>query len=265
VPQSHWNDANYHKRWARIGPPLRPDADVVAAFRQAIASHDENLLLLGVTQELAGLGQTLTAVDKNEQMIANVWPGDSAGRKALEGNWLSLPFADDAFTAAIGDGSANWPTYPGDLRSFFAEMARVIRPGGILALRVFLTPEYPEAIGEVREHTMRRGIESFHAFKWRLAMAVVSRAGDPNIPVAIIRDNFDRLFFDRRALSEATGWPMEVIETIDAYKGSPDIYSFPTLSQMKAVIPENFRNLRIVDSGHYELADRCPLLVMERV
>jgi hypothetical protein len=137
--------------------------------------------------------------------------------------------------------------------------------GGVLAVRVFARPEYPEAIGEIREHVMRRGIASFHAFKLRLAMAVVAREGNPNIAASSIKDNFDRMFYDRRALAEATGWPMVDIETIDAYKGSSAVYSFPTLGQFKSAIPDSFRAIRTMDSGSYELADRCPLLVMERV
>jgi SAM-dependent methyltransferase len=263
VPDSHWNE--YHRRWSRIGPPLRPNADVAAAFGQAIAGHDDHVLLLGVTQELTHLGKRLTAVDKNEGMIANVWPGDDARRHAQAANWMTLPFANETFTAVIGDGAANFPSYPDGLRRFFAEMARVVVSGGVLALRVFARSEYPEAIGEIHEHVMRRGIGSFHAFKWRLAMAVCARENDPNIAVTAIRDNVDRMFYDRGALAEATGWPMADIETIDAYKNSPDVYTFPTIGQFKSAIPDTFRAIRAMDSGTYELADRCPLLVMERV
>jgi len=263
VPQSHGSD--HHHSWARIGPPLRPDADVVATFAQAIAGHDDRVLLLGVTRELAELGKDLTAVDNNEAMVADEWPGDTARRRARAGDWMALPFPKETFTAAIGDGSANVARYPEDLRAFFAEMARVLAQGGVLALRVFAKPEYPEAIGEIHEHVMRRGIASFHAFKWRLAMAVVAREGNPNIAATSIRDNFDRMFYDSHALAAATGWPMADIETIDAYKGSPDVYSFPTIGQFKSAIPDSFRAIRIMDSGNYELADRCPLLVMERV
>src|SRR5262249_41670024 len=152
------------------------------------------------------------------------------------GEWTALPCGKEEFTAVIGDGSANFPTYPEGLRAFFLEMARVLKSGGILALRVFATPNYPEAIGELHEHVIRRGIASFHAPKWRLAMTLVQRSGDPNVAVEEIRANFDRMFYDRGALTEATGWPMADIETIDAYKGSPDVYCFPTVGQYRSVI-----------------------------
>jgi SAM-dependent methyltransferase len=262
VSESHWSD--YHRRWARIGPPLRPNAEVVQAFADAIAGHDDRVLLLGVTQELAHLGRHLTAVDRNQGQIAHVWPGDDVRRQARLGDWCRLGDPDGAFSAVIGDGSASFMAHPDGLREFLAEMARVLQPGGVLVLRLFATPEYPEAIGEIHEHVTRRGIASFHAFKWRLAMTLVQRARDPNIAVTEIRDNFDRMFYDRRALSDATGWPMTDIETIDAYKGSTDVYSFPTLGQFKSAVPDSFRSLEKIDAGTYELAERCPLVVLER-
>src|SRR5436190_23889739 len=92
VATSHWEE--YHRRWARIGPPLRPDPDVVRAFEDAITGHDERVLLLGVTQELAGLGKHLTAIDRNEGQVANVWPGNNARREAKLGDWSALASAD---------------------------------------------------------------------------------------------------------------------------------------------------------------------------
>lgn len=263
MSDNHWND--YHTRWWRLGLPLRPDAEVAGHFAAAIAKRDSDVLLLGVTPELAVLGKELTAVDKTPGMIANLWPGDGEHRRAVEGDWLALPFAKERFSAVIGDGSANALTYPENVRALFGEAARVLAPDGVLALRVFARTEYPEAIGELREHVMRRGIASFHAFKWRLAMAVVARGSNPNIAASAIRDNFNQLFYDRGALAEATGWTMADIETIDAYKDSREVYSFPTIGQFRSAIPDTFRNIRVADSGTYELSDRCPLLIMDRV
>src|SRR5580692_8181596 len=95
---THWNE--YHRRWSRIRPPLRPDADVVAAFASASASRNERILLLGVTQELANIGAYVTAIDRNASMIENIWPGNTNARRALCGDWLKLPFGENEFTAA---------------------------------------------------------------------------------------------------------------------------------------------------------------------
>ncbi|HSZ10876.1 MAG TPA: methyltransferase domain-containing protein [Rhizomicrobium sp.] len=260
---SHWND--YHRRWAQIKPPLRPDADVVAAFQCAIAGHADRVLLLGVTRELADIGAHVTAIDRNASMIANVWPGDTQSRKAYCGDWLSLPFEENQFTAAIGDGSLSAILYPSDYRTIFAQLSRVLRSEGICALRLFLTPDEIESVEAVKALAFAGKIASFHAFKWQFAMAMVQEVHEPNIAVADIRERFNTVFPDRAALSAASGWSAMDIETIDVYKNSPDVYSFPNMAQLRETIPETFRNVRLMQAGHYPLAERCPLLVMERL
>ena len=96
MPQSHWE--NYHRLWDRLGPPLRPHQDVVAAIETLLADHAKHVLLLGVTPEFADLGARLTAIDHSEQMIANVWPGDTQDRHAERGDWLALPFPEHHFS-----------------------------------------------------------------------------------------------------------------------------------------------------------------------
>ncbi|HEY1709944.1 MAG TPA: class I SAM-dependent methyltransferase [Rhizomicrobium sp.] len=218
-----------------------PDADVIATYAQALAGHDGDVLRIGDTPELTAFGGIATPLT------------------------LPLPFEKDCFTAVIGDGVLNRLSYPDEIRTFFAECARVLVSGGVAALRVLTRPEYPEAIGEIHEHVMRRGIATFDTFKWRLATAVVARDGNPNLSAQAIRENVDRLFFDRGALAEATGWPLAAIRSIDTYKDETAVFSFPTLGQLRSALPDALRLVRTLDTGTYELADRCPLLVIERL
>jgi SAM-dependent methyltransferase len=259
---SHWND--YHRRWSRLSAPLRPDADIVRGFEDILRGHDARVLLLGVTPELAHIGKRLSAIDRSAAMIAHIWPGDTDRALAREANWLSPPFPDAAFTAIMGDGSLSAVSWPEDYRILFAQAARLLEPGGVLALRLFKTPEDCETRDALTADTLAGKCETFHAFKWRLAMAVVTEAGDPNIAVTTIRAAFDAMFPDRAALSSATGWSREDIDTIDVYANSPDVYSFPTAAQLRETISETFANIRLVDCGSYPLAERCPILAMVR-
>jgi hypothetical protein len=95
-------------------------------------------------------------------------------------------------------------------------------------------------------------------------MAAVTQTGNPNIAVTAIRDAFDEMFADREELADATGWSGEDIATIDVYANSPDVYSFPNLAQLREAIPDAFTHIRLVACGAYPLAERCPILVMER-
>jgi SAM-dependent methyltransferase len=261
LSKSHW--AEFYRRWAQLTPPLRPHKDVAEGIRKAVAGHDERVLLLGVTPELADLGAELIAVDHNDMMIAKIWPGDTARRRVVKADWRDLPFPRNDFSAAIGDGSLNALTYPTAHRQLYDQLAKVIRPGGRFVFRHYTTPDRGETIAAVRAAALAGKIGSFHAFKWRLAMAMVAATGDPNIRVEAIREAFDREFPDRAKLAVAAGWPVADIDTIDVYRGSSEIYSFPTFGQLRGAIPAAFENPRLVPVGSYELAERCPLVVMD--
>ena len=234
------------------------------AFGQAIALHRDRVLLLGATPEMADLGTQTVGVDKNSAMAAHLWPGNTAHRQALAGDWLALPFARNTFSAAIGDGSLSPLPYPAGYRQLFGQLAEVLRPGGRVALRLYKAPDESESLAAVFAAARAGEIRGFHVFKWRLAMALVAAAGDPNLAVVEILAHFQREFPDRQKLAAMTGWPMAQIDTIDVYRGSPEAYSFATFEQIRQTMPASFTNPRLIATGGYELAERCPLLVLDR-
>jgi hypothetical protein len=259
------NDGNplgFHRRWTRLKPPLRPDDQIVTAYRHAIEGHDGNVLLLGVTAELANMGDSLVAVDQSRKMIANAWPGDTERRKAVHGNWLDMPLHERAFTAAIGDGVlAGIST--AQFATLFSELAKVLLPHARFAVRLYETPEPGETVAQVCEQTLSGQIEGFHAFKWRLAMALASENHDAAVPVSEVHQAFQHAFPDREALSAATGWSLDEIAEIDAYDGKPIVYQFHTRRGLLAHLPTQFANPRFLPSGTYELSERCPIFVAD--
>ena len=256
------NPLGFHRRWMRLKPPLRPNEEIVSAYRRAIEGHDKRVLLLGVTAALADIGETLLAIDRNHQMIANAWPGDTERRQALNGDWLAMPIHGRDFTAAVGDGVLTAIAFS-QYETLFSQIGNLLIPGAKLAIRLYETPEPGETVLQVREQTMAGKISGFHAFKWRLAMAIVAEARDAAIPVASIHQTFQREFPNRAALSAATGWPLDEMAEIDAYDGNPMIYWFPTRREVLAHLPAEFAKPRFERSGSYELAERCPLLVAD--
>jgi SAM-dependent methyltransferase len=258
---SAWDQ--FHRRWARLKPPLRPHADVVAALTAAIAGHESDILLLGVTPELADIGRATTAADHSASMIERIWPGDTDRRRALLADWLALQMPAASFSAAIGDGSLNVISlthHP----ALFAELHRVLTPGARLAVRVYAMPEPCESIAALRAAVMEGQAPHFHAFKWRLAMAVAAEGATGDVPVALIHQTFTEQLPDPGALLRATGWSSEDLAEMEAYRGQEVVLCFPTRPALLAALAPAFVNARFVPSGRYALAERCPILIANK-
>ncbi len=255
----HWN--HYHLHWSRLGPPLRPTPGVRDAVVAAVGPAAD-IALLGVTPELATLGQRLLAVDASAGMISGLWAGDTAQRQARVGDWLALPLPAASMDAVIGDGCLTVLPTPAEHRRLFAELARVLRPGGRVAIRLFASPAFAEPIETLADDAGTGRIETFHALKWRLAMALAARSAEYTVAVTEIREAVQDLFPDRERLARQTGWPRETIDTIDVYAGSDAVYGFSTADDLVARAAESFGRVGLVPTTGYSLSERCPLLVL---
>ena len=258
---NHWD--NYHRHWMLLEAPLRPTPEIVAIFERELDLSGADVLLLGVTPELAVLGRSLLAVDQSAAMISGVWAGDNASRRAVTGNWLDLPVAGASTEAIIGDGCLSAVASKADRNALHGEIARALKPGGRAAIRLFASPETTETLASIEVQVLAGAIENFHALKWRIAMACTTGGPDFAIKVRTIRDTFDALYPDRDALAARTGWSRASIDTIDVYAGSDISYSFATLAILVDEARDWFNDVRVVPSGSYPLAERCPLLVLE--
>lgn len=238
---------------------MRPCGEDVENFRQAMGNDPGRCMLLGVTPELAGLSPALTAIDNSAAMIAALWTSRNISNPAILGDWLDLPFAARSYDTIIGDGCLVLLSHPVQHKRFFEQISRAISPGGKILLRVFVSPEQGESRELVCSEALNGKIKGFHAFKWRLSMAIASETADHNMSVAETCATFDRLIPDRQLLASATGWSAEDIATIDIYRNSEACYSYPTLSQVRQTIHPSLKETGLIH-GHYELAERCPLL-----
>lgn len=259
--KSHWDD--HARQWSRIASPLRPHADDIDNLRRALPNTADRYLLLGVTPEYSTMFEHIVAIDNSAAMIGALWPQNSRGNIVIQADWLHLPLREGSCDACMGDGSLIFFPCPSQYGLFFDQVRRVLRPSGRFALRVFVRPDAGETCEAVCAQALRAGISSFHAFKWRLAMAIAAESNDSNVRVGEIRKVFMRLFPDREQLAAASGWNVEQIATIDAYKESAASYSFPMLSELRGSVPAGFKEIKL-KYGSYELAERCPMLVLER-
>lgn len=254
--------SDFHLRFPRLRPPQAVTADMAAHTATAADGHHQRVLLLGVTPALTVIGRELVAVDRSPKMIANVWPGDDGRRRVAEADWRWMDPGGD-FSAVIGDGSFNCLVYPAGYEQVLARLTVLLRRPARFAVRFFVTPDPCESVEALGEATLAGWVESIHALKWRLAMAIVAEQESANIAVTDILSRFDALFPDRTELARQTGWTIDEIETLDFYRGSSDVLSFPSVTQIEAVIPAGFANVRLLKSGEYDLAERCPVVTMD--
>jgi SAM-dependent methyltransferase len=257
VSDRGWSD--FYKRWARSRPPLRPHAQVIDAIGTLLEGRSGSRLLLGVTPEYAEAFCPIVAVDWSAAMIDQIWPGSSNARRVIRSDWKDMPIVDGHIQVALGDGSLNMTHWPDDYETIFMRLTQVVVPGGRIVIRCFTAPDIPELVDTLANETLGGRVPCFHAFKWRLAHALWQEAAEVNMPIRVVWDAFQRLFPDRTLLSQATGWSLETIAEIDDYALSPLYKSFPTRAQLLATFPGG----RLVESGDYEMAERCPILVID--
>ncbi|HUW25221.1 MAG TPA: class I SAM-dependent methyltransferase [Gallionella sp.] len=259
-PNNHWD--NLAIQWSKLASPLRPCHEDVGIIRQFLEPDGNLCLLLGVTPEFTSLPIRVIAMDNSAGMIRALWPDNKTGHNVVRGDWLDMPFAANSFDTIIGDGSLALLSYPLQYERLFIQLNRTLKPGGKILIRFFLRPEQGETCADVCQDAFGGRIGSFHAFKWRLSMAVAAESQNPNISVADTYAVFSRLLPDRKQLAKVSGWSHEDIATIDLYHGSPARYSYPTLSQLRQVLPQCLKETGL-RQGSYELAERCPTLVLE--
>ena len=146
-------------------------------------------------------------------------------------------------------------------KALLAEMKRVLHPAGRLLLRVFIRPDKHESLDAIHADLFAGRIGSFHAYKWRLAMAMHGDISEGVRPAGVWR-KWRECVPDPSALAKKTGWPEHVIATIDAYRDSSAVYYFPTMNELREMLGHAFS---IVDSyiSGYELGERCPLLALQ--
>lgn len=208
--------------------PLRPASEDVTLYENSIGKGDRTLLL-GMTAELMHLADVL--VDNNPRAIELAKEQEDRACAAILADWGDLPF-NAYFDAVIGDGALN--AFQGRPDRFFAQMKKVLKPGGRLVLRVFISPEQKDKLEEVLQFADRA---NFHAFKWRVAHVLAN-------PYVRVQELFDVIH------------PVYPHSTLAVYKESPLVYYFPKLRELPASEHTQF-------AVSYELAERCPVITWQ--
>ena len=268
--QSHWD--KHAAQWQLLESPLRPNRQDVAYYEWAARqAHDSSggerskALLLGVTPEIASMHwppeTRLLAVDCCKEMVRDVWP--LHGRHdalAVCGDWFSLPAFSGKMEFVVGDGCFTLVDYPKGYLKLASSIHAALSKGGRVVLRFFVRPEVREDIKDIALDLENERIGSFHAFKWRLAMALHSDDLAEGVILADVWQCWHDLFSEKNEVFRRLGWSEQVLATINNYQGVRTRYTFPTLEEIRLLFNQLFEE-EDCHFAEYELADRCPIMI----
>lgn len=252
-------------------PPLRPSPEDVRIFERAIgewnsaqASDEINALLFGVTPEIANLAwpanTRLIAIEKSQPMIDLIWPGDVPGRRrVVRGNWFEWDLKEHSQHIIIGDGVLTALSYPNQYAEAARLIARWLKPGGRLVLRVFMSSSKRETFEEILSDLKANRISRFDILKWRLAMMLQKDIREGVVLDEVFR-TWAKLEREHPQLLAQTGWPRATMDTIKLYAGRTARYTFPTLDELNEVFSAELQRIEVVVPG-YDFGSCCPTLI----
>ncbi len=267
---SHWQ--RLAATYELLGPPLRPAPEDISIFEGAVddwfASHSVNhirALSLGATPAIALMrwpaGSILLGADESFHMMRSAWPGDRAAtRFGVRANWLHLPLPSSSVHIAIGDGSLNCVRHPEVANAVCLSLRSVLTDDGLLILRCYVRPEEPEKPEYIFDEMFRGAIPTFTQFKFRLFLAMPQ-----DLRSGLAVDDLYRLWasyaVDPGRLADLTHWPRPEIETIEAFRGSSTVHTFPTLAEFRCLLHEHFDEVGVI-TPPYPLGGHCPILIL---
>jgi SAM-dependent methyltransferase len=270
VTPRHWETVARH--WRQLGPPLRPSAQDVAFYTDAIqrwsgSGGAPRALILGVTPELYQLpwpaGADVLATDQTQDMIDAVWPGPRGA--VIRADWKALPLGDSSRDVVLCDGGLQLLAYPHGLEELATSLRRVIAPGGIFVVRLFVPPTVRETPEAVLADLLAGRVASTNHLKLRLGMALHEDARR-GVGLRQVWDALHCVAPDLQHLAARLGWPPEHLLAINTYRDRQTRYHFPDL-------PELCECFCMTNGGFalertycptYELGERCPTVVFRR-
>lgn len=246
---THWDARSRH--WGKQGPPLQPNQEVIDFLLKNV-SNNKNILLLGVTPQIANQYYNVTAVDYSYGMIERVWPGNTPTKKAVLKNWLDYTPLEQ-FDAVIGDGSINMLMYPSEVELMFNRLHLWINPGKPFICRMFTRFDTPVTLEQI--HDELKTNTNFSAWRRLLHMYIAEQQG-PVVKHHKVLDLFNDLFPDRSKLP----WSSEECSRLDVYKDTVTSTWFPTRKEIQEIIPKHI-DTEFIDVGTYHHYTAYPMLV----
>lgn len=255
-------------RWHLLGPPLCPSSEDICQYERVAGNWTQRhgpprILLWGVTPEIVSMrlpaGADFMACDKSLLMIGKFRPVlAQAGVKAICGNWLNLPLRAGSRDIVIGDGCFSFVRYPDQYRELALSLRRLLSRAGVCAFRFFIRPAQAESIDQAVADLRAGRISSFHLFKRRAGVALQESA-ERGISVRAIWEWWKESGIAPEELTERFGWNPETIATMDSYRDGREVFTFPTLDELRSALSDLLIETDCRFPG-YEFGEGSPII-----
>lgn len=252
------------KDWDKWRPPLRPQRKDAEFLQGAVirwvaerCARRVDALLLGVTHEIAVLDWPfpldLLAVDRSRLMV-ELWGYTSERTEAVVGDWFNLN-APKSRDAVFADGSFIFygPELADRLRKVVVD---VLRPGGIYVGRHFVLPAVRRSVEDVMADARSGIINSFGAFKFRVAMALQRSESE-----GVALDDVWRAVSGAGIDYAHAGFPESEVSTIEHYRGKSGRLYFPSVRRLLAAFRKSGFSQVSAMFPDYEFGNCCPTVV----
>lgn len=243
--EQHDVEETFIKLWGSIGEPQRPSEAVKAFYARwldkARQKGDKYVLVLGSTPEIRDIALSRGMIPVCCDLSRPIWEkmtslmAESGEEEFIQCNWLEIP-PDRTYRYIAGDNSTVFLS-PEQQELLIRRLAGILDEGGVLALRVNITPysrdmsAFTDALELYRQGKWDGSDESF----FNSLVILTTSLGAEHYPSMGKFELFDRVL--RAYMSD------------DEYaKIAPHCHKFKSYAPPKSQLEELFaRHLRIVD------------------
>jgi SAM-dependent methyltransferase len=264
---AYWPDIA--RNWERVGPPLRPTALDLAAYREAFGDKPEpRAVILGVTPEIYGLpwpaGADVVAVDHTLGMIDAVWPGPPG--RAICADWTRIPLEPASRDVALCDGGLHLLSNPHGQVALAESLLQLLAPHGTFVARLFVPGVLPETASAVLDDLFGGLVPNVNVLKLRLAMAL-QRDASSGVELAAVWSALFGSGTTSDELAARIGWDPVDLATLDSYRDCRTRYYFVTVAEVNDLFCGREGGFELVNvaTPSYELGERCPVVTLRRL
>jgi hypothetical protein len=208
-------------------------------------------------------GTHLLALDHTEAMIHGVWPGER--RQTICGDWRAIPLLAGSRDLVLCDGGVTSLPYADGTRRLAASLERVLAPGGVCAVRLYVPPAECVPAEAVLDELLCGRVPNLNILKLRLGMALQA---DPRegVELRTIWNAIHAAAPDFRELERRAGWRTDDLDPINMYRDSAVRYYFPTTAQVLDAFAECAPALVLQDTLRptYPLGECSPMIVLRK-